>query len=184
MTPRSRACCATRWRGRPRRSSSSPAIARWCSARWCACSGSRRRRARPGSRSRPSEPPGVGGGVLSGRRLLTLVLAAAITVSGSARAEEGGERGSLAQLEQRSKAFYDLLERGERERAAAVWPALESDLTRYSAGLEERLGRMRDEVIERDGDLEELYKSPRWREPEINSLVAAYHLAWVRYQAA
>ena len=120
---------------------------------------------------------------MSGGRLLALACAAALVTSAIAYAQEGGERGSLAQLEQRSKAFYDLLERGERERAAAAWPALEADLAHYSAGLEERLGRMRDEVIERDGDLEELYRSPRWREPEINSLVAAYHLAWVRYQA-
>jgi hypothetical protein len=113
--------------------------------------------------------------------LLALALALGTT---AARAQEGGERATLTQLEQRSRAFYELLERGERERAAATWPALEGDLARFRAGLEERLGRMRDEVIERDGDLEELYRSSRWRDPEIMSLVAAYHLAWVRYQGA
>jgi len=116
------------------------------------------------------------------RGLLGLALALAVVVP--VAAQEGGERATLAQLEQRSKAFYELLERGERERAAATWPALESDLARFHTTLEERLGRMRDEVIERDGDLDELYRSPRWRDPEVMSLVAAYHLAWVRYQAA
>src|SRR5439155_718659 len=100
------------------------------------------------------------------------------------RAEEGGERATLAQLEQRSRAFYALLEHGERERAAATWPGLEADLARFQAGLQGRLDRMRDEVIERDGDLEELFRSPRFREPEVMSLVAAYHLAWVRYHGA
>jgi tetratricopeptide (TPR) repeat protein len=96
----------------------------------------------------------------------------------------GGETQSLAHLEQRSRAFYDLLERGERERAAAVWPALEADLDRLGDSLESRLDRMRDDVVERDGDLEELYRSSRWRDLEIQSLVVTYHLAWVRYQAA
>src|SRR5206468_1692978 len=61
---------------------------------------------------------------------------------------------------------------------------LEADLARFRDGLQARLDRMRDEVIERDGDLEELYRSPRWRDPEVMTLVAAYHLAWVRYQGA
>jgi len=116
------------------------------------------------------------------RGVVALALVAILAAPGLG--QEPGDRGTLGQLEQRSKAFYDLLERGERERAAATWPALEADLTRFHAGLEERLGRMRDEVIERDGDLEEVYRSSRWRDPEIASLVAAYHLAWVRYQAA
>src|SRR5207247_491922 len=55
---------------------------------------------------------------------------------------------------------------------------------RFQGGLQARLDRMRDEVIERDGDLEELFRSPRFRDPEVMSLVAAYHLAWVRYQGA
>jgi len=113
-----------------------------------------------------------------------LALALALGVVAPAAAQEGGERATLAQLEQRSKAFYELLERGERERAAATWPSLEADLARFHTTLEERLGRMRDEVIEHDGDLDELYRSPRWRDPEVMSLVAAYHLAWIRYQAA
>src|SRR5439155_625063 len=91
----------------------------------------------------------------------------ALLASAPARAQEGGERAALAQLEQRSRTFYGLLERGERERAAAAWPGLEADLARFRDGLQARLDRMRDEVIERDGDLEELYRSPRWRDPEV-----------------
>ncbi len=113
-----------------------------------------------------------------------VALAAALAAAAPARAQEGGERATLAQLEQRSRAFYALLEHGERERAAATWPGLEADLARFRDGLQGRLDRMRDEVIERDGDLEELFRSPRFREPEVMSLVAAYHLAWVRYQGA
>jgi tetratricopeptide (TPR) repeat protein len=123
---------------------------------------------------------------VTARGLVALALVAAVAAAVPARAAggEGEDRAVLAQLEQRSKGFYDLLERGERERAAAAWPALAADLARFHDGLEERLGRMRDEVTERDGDLDELYRSPRWRDPEIMSLVAAYHLAWVRYQGA
>ena len=113
-----------------------------------------------------------------------VALAAALAAAAPARAQEGGERATLAQLEQRSRAFYALLEHGERERAAATWPGLEADLARFRDGLQGRLDRMRDEVIERDGDLEELFRSPRFREPEVMSLVAAYHLAWVRYHGA
>jgi tetratricopeptide (TPR) repeat protein len=114
-----------------------------------------------------------------------LVAAACAGVVPTARAQgEGGDRGTLARLEQRSKAFYDLLERGEREKAAATAPALLADLTAFTENIQKRLDGMRDEVMERDGDIEELYRSPRWREPEIASLVATYHLAWVRYQAA
>ena len=118
------------------------------------------------------------------RRVLALALAAVLAAAAPVTAQEASERATLAQLEQRSKAFYELLERGERERAATAWPGLETDLGRFRDGLQVRLDRMRDEVIERDGDLDELYRSPRWRDPEIMSLVAAYHLAWVRYQGA
>jgi tetratricopeptide (TPR) repeat protein len=102
---------------------------------------------------------------------------------GAARAD-GGERGTLEHLEQRSRSFYDLLEHGERQQASAAWPGLEADLGTFAGRLREQLDRMREDVMDRDGDLEELYRSPRWREPEIASLVATYHLAWVRYQGA
>jgi tetratricopeptide (TPR) repeat protein len=98
-----------------------------------------------------------------------------------ASAQGGGE---LARLEARAKAFYGQIERGERERAAQAFPDLAADLASFHANLRARLDQMKDEVMEREGDLEALYKSPRWREPEIQSLVATYHLAWVRYQGA
>jgi hypothetical protein len=101
-----------------------------------------------------------------------------VALAGAAGAE------SLAQLEQRSKAFYALLERGDRARAAAEFPDLERALAGTLADLKDQLDRMREEVTDRDGDLEALYRSPRWREPEIASLVVTYHLAWVRYQGA
>lgn len=87
-------------------------------------------------------------------------------------------------LEQRARAFYELLERGQRDRAAALAPDLERDLAAAAARITGELDRMRDAVTERDDDLEALYESPRWRDTEIQSLVIAYHLAWVRYQAA
>ena len=90
----------------------------------------------------------------------------------------------LGDLERRAKAFYDLLERGQKEEAAAVFPDLERALAGRYRELQDRLDAMRDEVMERDGDVEALYRSSRFREPEIASLVLTYHLAWVRYQGA
>jgi tetratricopeptide (TPR) repeat protein len=118
--------------------------------------------------------------------LVRLALAAALFL-GAARgdAETTGDDGArLAALEERSRAFYTLLEGGQRAKAATVWPDLARDLEAFAEALETRLDEMRDAVMERDGDLEELYRSPRWREPEIASLVVAYHLAWVHYQGA
>jgi len=126
---------------------------------------------------------------VTGRRLVGRIALAALLAAGTPSRLAGAEgsdadRAQLARLEQRSKAFYELLEHGDRERAGAVWPALATDLAAFSAALQTRLDRMRDDVMERDGDLEELYRSPRWRDPEVLSLVATYHLAWVRYQGA
>jgi tetratricopeptide (TPR) repeat protein len=90
----------------------------------------------------------------------------------------------LSELESRANAFYNLLESGQKERAAAVFPELEQALQSSLDELQERMDRMRDEVMEHDGDIESLYKESRWREPEVSSLVITYHLAWVRYQGA
>ena len=109
------------------------------------------------------------------------VLAALLVVVAAAR-PLGAE--SLSELERRSKAFYDLLERGQKEQAAATFPDLERALQSDLDDLQARLDRMRDEVMDRDGDIEALYKESRWRDPEIASLVITYHLAWVRYQGA
>lgn len=105
-----------------------------------------------------------------------LALAAAFAGTGAAQDVPG--------LEQRARAFYELLERGQRDRAAAVAPDLERDLAAAATALGAEQDRMRDGVTERDEDVEALYASPRWREVEVRSLVVAYHLAWVRYQAA
>jgi len=90
----------------------------------------------------------------------------------------------LGDLERRAKAFYDLLERGQKEQAAAVFPDLEKALDTEYQRLQDQMDRMRDDVMDRDGDVEQLYRESRWREPEIASLVITYHLAWVRYQGA
>jgi tetratricopeptide (TPR) repeat protein len=87
-------------------------------------------------------------------------------------------------LESRAKAFYEQLERGQRDRAAAEAPGLERDLATAIDQIEDRLETLRDGLVERDGDIEALYASPEWRRPEIESLVLSYHLAWVRYQYA
>ncbi|MGH7893917.1 MAG: tetratricopeptide repeat protein, partial [Candidatus Binatia bacterium] len=101
-----------------------------------------------------------------------------VGVAGASRAE------SLGELERQAKSFYDLLERGQKERAAQVFPDLEKALATSAAELQDRMDRMRDEVMEHDGDIEALYRESRWRDPEIASLVITYHLAWVRYQGA
>jgi tetratricopeptide (TPR) repeat protein len=90
----------------------------------------------------------------------------------------------LADLERRAKAFYDLLERGQKEQAAASFPELEKALQGALDELQDRMDRMRDQVMEHDGDVEALYREGRWRDPEVASLVVTYHLAWVRYQGA
>ena len=109
---------------------------------------------------------------------LAIALVAIVCVARPAAATELGE------LERRAKGFYDLLERGQKEQAAAIFPDLEQALASTHQQLQDRLDRMRDEVMERDGDVEGLYRESRWREPEIASLVITYHLAWVRYQGA
>jgi len=87
-------------------------------------------------------------------------------------------------LERRAQAFYRMLETGKRSEAGRVWQPLERDIASDLATLQADLDRMREDVIDRDGDLEALYESPRYREPEVASLVLAYHLSWVRYQGA
>jgi tetratricopeptide (TPR) repeat protein len=110
---------------------------------------------------------------------LGAVLWSAVPV-GRARAADP----EVTSLERRSKAFYALVERGKQAEAAAAAPGLERDLAAVEKSLDDRLDRLRDEVTDRDGDVEALYKSAAWRDAEIGSLVVGYHLAWVRYQAA
>jgi TolA-binding protein len=112
------------------------------------------------------------------RRAAIALLAVASLARPAAAAE------SLGELERRSKAFYELLERGQKEQAAATFPGLEQALASTHQELQDQLDRMRDEVMERDGDVEALYRESRWRNTEVAALVVTYHLAWVRYQGA
>jgi len=111
-------------------------------------------------------------------RLLTTVAAAILCAATSTQAATG------AQLEARSKAFYDTLASGNKARATELFPGLERDLENREYEIEERLDGMREEVVDRDGDVEQLYQSASWRDLEVESFVVSYHLAWVRYQGA
>src|SRR5262249_50932736 len=136
-------------------------------------------------RGRARALPRQGGGRLRLRARLRVTVRRALAAALVALAAATGvPADSLPALEGRAKSFYDLLEHGEKERAAARFPDLERALQRSLDELQDRMDKMRDEVMERDGDIEALYKEPRWREPEIASLVVIYHLAWVRYQGA
>jgi tetratricopeptide (TPR) repeat protein len=117
--------------------------------------------------------------VTAARQLACAVVAAALLGPGVAAAADP----ALAALERRSREFYDVLAR-DRAKAAATWPALERDIAAASERLRDSLDATREEVMDRDGDLEALYRTPRWREQEIASLVLTYHLAWVRYHGA
>jgi tetratricopeptide (TPR) repeat protein len=110
------------------------------------------------------------------RGAVALVLVASFVLSAGAA--------DVPSLEKRCQSFYELLEHGDRERATAVWPDLERDLEAAGKELQARMDHLRDEVTTTDGDLDDLYHSQRWREPEVQSFIVAYHLAWVRYQAA
>src|SRR5262249_11838346 len=145
----------------------------------------RRRSSGGARRGRPRARAGEGGGrdgVRPGLRVIArALLLAALAVPTLRTAALGA---SLSELETRAKAFYNLLESGQKERAAAVAPELEKELQSSLQELQDRMDRMRDEVMDHDGDIEALYRESRWRDPEIASLVITYHLAWVRYQEA
>lgn len=104
---------------------------------------------------------------------LLLVLAAA----GAAAQDVPG-------LEARARRFYDQIEKGQQAAAAAAFPDLERDLAAAKEKLEDELNRQRDAVVERDGDMEQLFESQAYRDAEVQGLVVGYHLAWVRYQGA
>jgi tetratricopeptide (TPR) repeat protein len=111
-------------------------------------------------------------------RLVTLAGAVLLCAATAVHAATGAE------LEARSKTFYDLLASGNKARAAEIFPGLERDLEARQTQLEEQLDSMREQVVDADGDVDALYQSSRWRDPEVESFVVAYHLAWVRYQGA
>ena len=91
---------------------------------------------------------------------------------------------SPAELERRAKAFYELLARGKTSQAKSTWQPLEREIAAKVDELQDRMDGMRETVIDQNGSLESLYRSQRWRDPELASMVLGYHLAWVRYQGA
>ena len=109
---------------------------------------------------------------------------AALVLMGLARAVPA-RAADVSALEQRSRAFYGLLEKGQREQASAQWPQLERDLV--AAGEQIRKDRDRLQADLEGGEDEEgpgAGRDPRLRQFEVELLILDYHLAWVRYQAA
>ncbi|MCW5889456.1 MAG: hypothetical protein KIT14_02785 [bacterium] len=107
-----------------------------------------------------------------------LAAALLLAVAAPARAQD------VPGLEARARRFYDQLEKGQKDAAAAAFPDLERDLAAAKQKLEDELNRQRDAVVERDGDIEQLFESQAYRDAEVQGLVVGYHLAWVRYQGA
>ncbi len=91
----------------------------------------------------------------------------------------------VGSLEQRARAFYGLLEKGQRDRAAAEWPTLERELEAAENQVRDDRDRLQADL--EGGDDEEparAVRDPRLRQFEVELLILQYHLAWVRYQAA
>jgi outer membrane protein assembly factor BamD (BamD/ComL family) len=111
-------------------------------------------------------------------RRLAGVLGLVLVIAAAARAAD------VSALEQRARAFYALLEKGQRDRAAAKWPQLERDLMAADDQIRADKDRIRKDL---DADADEptqAVQDPRLRQLEIESLIVSYHLAWVRYQGA
>ena len=111
-------------------------------------------------------------------RRLAGVLGLVLVIAAAARAAD------VSALEQRARAFYALLEKGQRDRAAAEWPQLERDLMAADDQIRVDKDRIRKDL---DADADEptqAVQDPRLRQLEIESLIVSYHLAWVRYQGA
>jgi tetratricopeptide (TPR) repeat protein len=87
-------------------------------------------------------------------------------------------------LEQRARDFYQLLEKGDREKAKTEGPALERDLVAAREELDKTKDRMRADLEGGEDPPPEAIQDPRLRQLEVESLVLDYHLAWVRYQDA
>jgi tetratricopeptide (TPR) repeat protein len=109
---------------------------------------------------------------LAGVLGLGLVLAAAATAA------------DVPSLEQRARAFYALLEKGQRERASAEWPQLERDLVATDEEIRANKDRLQKDLEGGEGEPTQAVQDPRLRQLEIQSLIVNYHLAWVRYQGA
>jgi len=66
--------------------------------------------------------------------------------------------------------------------ATRVGEQLLAVLAKLYKGISGRTNAMREEVLERDGDLKELMATRAYRERETLALTALYHLSWARYQ--
>jgi tetratricopeptide (TPR) repeat protein len=112
------------------------------------------------------------------RRVAPALAAICVLAALPARAQD------VPGLEARARRFYDQLEKNQKDAAAAAFPDLERDLAKAKQQIEDRLNRLRDDVVARDGDIEQLFESSEYRDSEVAGLVVGYHLAWVRYQGA
>jgi len=87
----------------------------------------------------------------------------------------------LDELDQETRRFVAMSPNASAQRVGdELVPALAS----IYDGLTARLDGMRNEVLERDGDLEALLASRAYRDRETLQLTALYHLSWARYQQA
>lgn len=106
-----------------------------------------------------------------------LVASIVCAVAGGARAE------SVSSLEARAKAFYELIERGDKARATEIFPTLERDLVETEKRLRDELDDMRSDGTDTDDDTPPAQR-PDTRDVQVRGLLVSYHLAWVRYQGA
>lgn len=91
----------------------------------------------------------------------------------------------VSALEQRARAFYGLLEKGQRDRATAEWQQLERDLVAAENQLRDDRDRLQADLEGgEDEEPPQAVRDPRLRQFEVDLLIVQYHLAWVRYQAA
>jgi len=112
------------------------------------------------------------------KRLLALLVLACL---GHAVAVDAAD---VAALERRARAFYGLLEKGQRDQAAAEWPRLERDLVAASEQIRDDRDRLQADLESGDDEAPGAGRDPRLRQFEVDRLIIDYHLAWVRYQAA
>ena len=111
-------------------------------------------------------------------RRLAGVLGLVVALGMTARAAD------VQSLEQRARNFYQLLEKGDREKAKAEGPALERDLVAAHDEIDKNKDRMRSDLEGGEDEPTQAVQDPRLRQLEIESLILDYHLAWVRYQNA
>ena len=111
-------------------------------------------------------------GRLAGVLGLVLLLATAATAA------------DVPSLEQRARAFYALLEKGQRERATTEWEQLERDLVAADEQIRANEDRLQKDLEGGEGEPTQAVQDPRLRQLQIESLIVNYHLAWVRYQGA